>query len=499
MTDCEPAPAASAASIYEQEVRIPESLYVTGKGYEAEDIELRYGELASIAGSSGSGKTLLGLHAVTTHLLTHPESHAAWVDTVGGFSARWLKEVVEGRITEARMQAEDEDGERVVLGESEVVKMVGEVLDRVWVMRVFDWWGVVEAVGEVMGHVEGQAAAVEGSEAVFSGDAGDHCGNGDVVEDSPREIGKMGGNMMVSGGGQQLKDQVVESSPLSSPLTSPLSSPLPSCQVGPPSPPLCPQKSSLHSPSQVPLVGGVIEIPDSDAESDEEIIVSGSRHHSPLHDLPAHSQNSQHPYEIPGSSDEDGDDTLPGSPLRPTEDIPITQVPSSPPTISVSSPRAIAAAAEPPGTPESAIGILVIDTITHPIEAMVNKAALSSGYQGGSGGTVPAGVASAYASLEKYFRELGGWAKQWGVGVLLLNNTLRLQPPHEPAAPALGPMFQHMLDMSVILQNNTNRTRRGWRTSDGSGSIENIGFEVLHDRGGGWSGRKGVVGVKERW
>ncbi|RPB21917.1 hypothetical protein L211DRAFT_410713 [Terfezia boudieri ATCC MYA-4762] len=98
MADCEPATAASAASIYEQELRIPESLYITGKGYEADDIELRYGELASIAGSSGSGKTLvrsvyLGLHAVTTHLLTHPESHTAWVDTVGGFSARWLKEV----------------------------------------------------------------------------------------------------------------------------------------------------------------------------------------------------------------------------------------------------------------------------------------------------------------------------------------------------------------------------------------------------------------------
>ena len=59
MTDRESAPAAPAASIYEQELQIPESLYVTGKGYEAQDLELRYGELASIAGPSGSGKTLV--------------------------------------------------------------------------------------------------------------------------------------------------------------------------------------------------------------------------------------------------------------------------------------------------------------------------------------------------------------------------------------------------------------------------------------------------------
>ena len=59
MADREPAPAASAASIFEQELRIPETLYITGKGYEAQDLELRYGELSSIAGPSGSGKTLV--------------------------------------------------------------------------------------------------------------------------------------------------------------------------------------------------------------------------------------------------------------------------------------------------------------------------------------------------------------------------------------------------------------------------------------------------------
>jgi len=303
-------------------------------------------------------------------------------------------------------------------------------LDRVWVMRVFDWWGVVEAVGEVRGHVEGQAAVVEALEAVLSGDAGGPGGNGDMVEDSSREMGEMkqDGNMVAEGGrGQELNDQVVESSP----PTSPLSSPPPSPQIAPPSPPLCPQ--SLYPPSQAPLTGGVTEIPDSDAGSDEEIIVSGSRQHSPLHNLPIHSQNSQLPDETAGSSGGGGDDSLPGSPFRPTyahargnteiflggytrEGIPITQEPSSPPTISGSSPPVITAAAEPPHIPEPAIGILVIDTITHPVEALINKAASSSGY---SGGSVPIGVAGAYALLEKYFRELGGWAKEWGVGVLV--------------------------------------------------------------------------------
>ncbi|KAF8418195.1 hypothetical protein EV426DRAFT_720757 [Tirmania nivea] len=487
MAGREPAPAASAASMYEQELRIPNSLYITGKGHEAQDLEVRYGELASIAGPSGSGKTLLGLHAVTTHLLTHPESHAAWVDTVGGFSARWLKEVVEGRVAEARAQAEDEGGEGVVLGESEEGKIVGGVLDRVWVMRVFNWWGLVEAVGEVRGHVEGEAAVVELPEAVLN-----------------------------EGGGQELKDHVVESSPLSSPPTSPPSSPPPSPQIVSPSPTKCIQPQLLlHPPSQVSFTRGVTEIPDSDAESDEDVLVSGSGQYSPLHDLPTRSQGSQLPHEIPGGPDGDGDDSLPGSPFRPTyahargnteislsghtrDDVPITQVPSSPLTFPGSSPLILAAAAEPHCSPEPAIGILVIDTITHPVETLISKAASSSGNLGSSGGTVPAGVAGVYALLEKYFRELGGWAKEWGIGVLLLNNTFQSQSPHEPPAPVLGPMFQHVLDMSVILQNNTSRARR-WRAGDSAGGIESIGFEVLHDRGGEWGGRMGVVGVKGKW
>jgi len=56
-------------------------------------------------------------------------------------------------------------------------------------------------------------------------------------------------------------------------------------------------------------------------------------------------------------------------------------------------------------------------------------------------------------------------------------------------------MFQHMINMNVILQSNANRTRRGWRATDAGGGMGSIGFEVLHDRGGEWGGKLGVVGV----
>lgn len=323
--------------------------------------------------------------------------------------------MVEGRIAETRVQAEGEAGERVVLGESEAGEIVKGVLDRVWVMRVFDWWGVVEAVGEVREHVEGQVE-LQGAAVVEGG--GGESGNGDAVKERKKQDGSVveeGG-----GGGQEL---MVESSPLSSPPSSLLSSPSPLPRVVP----LFPQPHSpLHPPRQVP---GVVEIPDSDAESDEEILVPESRQYSPLHGVPVRSQGSQLPHEIPGSSDEGEDDALPSSPFQPTyahargnteisfsghrrEDITTAQVPSSPPP-------AAATAAEPPHIPEPAIGILVIDTITHPVEALINKAASSSGYSGGSGGTVPAGVAGAYALLERYFRELSAWVKEWGIAVLV--------------------------------------------------------------------------------
>ena len=92
---------------------------------------------------------------MTTHLLTHPTSHAAWIDTVGSFSPGFLKRVVEERIVCARMEVErQEDAVKGKLSVEEVSRMVEGVLDRVWVMRAFDLWGVIEAVGEVRGHVE---------------------------------------------------------------------------------------------------------------------------------------------------------------------------------------------------------------------------------------------------------------------------------------------------------------------------------------------------------
>lgn len=373
---------------------------------------------------------------------------------MGGFSARWLKGVVEERIADARTKAASQgegEGGRVVVGDEEVVKMVEEVLDRVWVMRVFDWWGVEEAVGEVRGYVEGHAVGGESVEADLGGGEADVGGegNGEGGIPGPGNGKEEDGNG--TGNGNAGGSPVVETSPLSpvpsSPSSlpsSPLSLPPPSSQIIPP-PTLAPQLA--------PPTRRATEIPDSDAESDEEDILlsppSLKPSPPPLSASAHHSQYSQLPDEIPGSSDDEGDGSPPGSPelpLLPTyayargnteihldgdgerEDIP-PQVASSPPTIpspSLATPSKNEVSTVHRQSQSPAIGILVVDTITHPVEALVTKAASSSGFiavggAGGIGTEVAPGqaVGGAYALLERYFRELGVWAGEWGVGVLV--------------------------------------------------------------------------------
>jgi hypothetical protein len=75
------------------------------------------------------------MHALTTHLLAHPESQAAWVDSLGTFSPALLQRIVADR------------------AQGMVEVSVGSVLDRVQIMRVFDMYGVIEAMDELkQGH-----------------------------------------------------------------------------------------------------------------------------------------------------------------------------------------------------------------------------------------------------------------------------------------------------------------------------------------------------------
>ena len=69
------------------------------------------------------------------------------------------------------------------------------------------------------------------------------------------------------------------------------------------------------------------------------------------------------------------------------------------------------------------IGILVIDTITHPVESLLTKAAASAGVTAiGSGradGANTAGVGGAFALLEKFLGNLTEFVHQRGVSVLV--------------------------------------------------------------------------------
>lgn len=72
------------------------------------------------------------MHAVVTHLISHPEAQAAWIDTEGKFSAALLQEVIIHRLLPSR----------------ECIT-VESVLDRVQIMRVLDIQGIAEVVDEL--------------------------------------------------------------------------------------------------------------------------------------------------------------------------------------------------------------------------------------------------------------------------------------------------------------------------------------------------------------
>lgn len=72
------------------------------------------------------------MHAVVTHLVSHPEAQAAWIDTEGDFSPALLKEVIILRLLPF-----------------ETYITVESVLDRVQIVRVLDIQGIAEVVDEL--------------------------------------------------------------------------------------------------------------------------------------------------------------------------------------------------------------------------------------------------------------------------------------------------------------------------------------------------------------
>ena len=104
----------------------------------------------------------LAYHAIASHLLTHPLGEVAVVDTNGSFSPLRMQKALLYRL-EAKVQhnSYQESGymyERrtLALGNSKeaMIEKATSMLDRVKVMRVFDFAGVIEAISEVKELVE---------------------------------------------------------------------------------------------------------------------------------------------------------------------------------------------------------------------------------------------------------------------------------------------------------------------------------------------------------
>lgn len=81
------------------------------------------------------------MHAVVTHLISHPEAQATWIDTEGRFSAALLQEVVILR-----------------LSSSKTCITVESILDRVQIIRVLDIQGIAEVVDELKQTYKGKDA-----------------------------------------------------------------------------------------------------------------------------------------------------------------------------------------------------------------------------------------------------------------------------------------------------------------------------------------------------
>ena len=165
----------SAAITRLKEKPLPASSGCSGLDASVLDKGFRYGEITSIAGASGTGKSLVSLNnsllenslmtidqvalnAIASHLLNQENDDVAFIDTTGSFSPLHLREVVTYRLlnpskhvkyrqsgyvyakVQLKVETETEDA---------IQDKAAGMLDRVKIMRVFDFAGVVEAVGEI--------------------------------------------------------------------------------------------------------------------------------------------------------------------------------------------------------------------------------------------------------------------------------------------------------------------------------------------------------------
>ncbi|KAL8639598.1 MAG: hypothetical protein Q9228_003380 [Teloschistes exilis] len=114
----------------------------------------RYGEITSIAGAKGTGKTLFAFHAIASHLLAHESGEVVLIATSDIHLPR-LRDVLISRLERHDRGPEFQESGYVYSKQSarkqpspDLAHRVTSMLERIRLCRVFDFPGVAEAVAE---------------------------------------------------------------------------------------------------------------------------------------------------------------------------------------------------------------------------------------------------------------------------------------------------------------------------------------------------------------
>ncbi|KAL9029107.1 MAG: hypothetical protein Q9196_002620 [Gyalolechia fulgens] len=127
---------------------------------EALDEGFRYGEITSIAGPTGTGKTTLAYQAIASHLMAHDAGEIALIATTELSLAR-IRDVLAGRIATQDQGPEFQESRYLYRKQPSTKQAIPEtshrvmsMLERVHICRVFDFAGVEEAVTEFGANLE---------------------------------------------------------------------------------------------------------------------------------------------------------------------------------------------------------------------------------------------------------------------------------------------------------------------------------------------------------
>ncbi|KAL8659467.1 MAG: hypothetical protein Q9226_000426 [Calogaya cf. arnoldii] len=156
----EPAPALLGSTLLVNEEKLdaskpsPLSSGLDTLDREALDGGFRYGEITSVAGASGTGKTLLVFQIIASHLIACKEGEVALIATTEPPLAR-LRDILLSRLEREKRGPEYCQSGYVYRKEvrtgdlsQDIHSRVTSLLERVRLSRVFDFPGVAEAIGE---------------------------------------------------------------------------------------------------------------------------------------------------------------------------------------------------------------------------------------------------------------------------------------------------------------------------------------------------------------